>query len=145
MEPLDVENGGLTFREVVTVTRIEGGVADNVVPAHAAATLNFRYAPGRTRSEAEARLRRARGRRRDPQPLRGGAGPCGQSAPRPLRASGRPLEAFWTLSRSSEVGRTRRDLGPGATRYAHRVDGQVEITETERTFEPLTSFVVGTV
>ncbi len=61
LAPRNVDNGGLTFREVVTVTRIEGGVADNVVPAHAEARLNFRYAPGRSRAEAEARLRELAG------------------------------------------------------------------------------------
>ena len=33
------------------------------------------------------------------------------------------------------------NLGPGATRYAHRRDEQVEIAELERTFETLRRFV----
>ena len=37
---------GLAFYEVVSVTRLEGGVADNVVPDRAVATLNLRYPPG---------------------------------------------------------------------------------------------------
>ena len=48
---------GLPFFEVVSVTRLEGGVADNVVPGSAVATLNLRYPPDRTPTEAEDVLR----------------------------------------------------------------------------------------
>src|SRR5579864_7833028 len=44
LEPVDVEQDGLVFREVVSVVRIEGGIASNVIPAIASAELNFRYA-----------------------------------------------------------------------------------------------------
>ena len=57
LEPHDVEIQGLVFREVLSVTEIAGGIATNVIPALATATLNFRYAPDRSPEEAEARLR----------------------------------------------------------------------------------------
>jgi succinyl-diaminopimelate desuccinylase len=57
LPPVDVEVQGLVFRETATVTRIAGGIADNVVPALATATLNLRYPPGRTAEEALARVR----------------------------------------------------------------------------------------
>ncbi len=57
LEPLAVTLDGLTFREVVSAVRVEGGIAPNVVPARASVELNFRFAPGRTRDEAVARLR----------------------------------------------------------------------------------------
>jgi succinyl-diaminopimelate desuccinylase len=50
------EFDGLRFVEVASVTRIAGGIASNVVPDRAEAHVNFRYAPGRTPAEAEARL-----------------------------------------------------------------------------------------
>ena len=53
----EVEVDGLDFREVVSVTAIEGGIAGNVVPERVEAHVNFRYAPTRTPDEAEARLR----------------------------------------------------------------------------------------
>src|SRR5438067_1984251 len=43
LEPREVEVEGLRFVEVVTVTRIEGGIADNVVPDLVRCRLNFRY------------------------------------------------------------------------------------------------------
>ena len=41
------------------MTKIAGGIAMNVIPGEATAHVNYRYAPGRTPEEAEARLRRA--------------------------------------------------------------------------------------
>ena len=48
---------GLSFFEVVSVTRLEGGLADNVVPDRAVATLNLRYPPDRSPTEAEDLVR----------------------------------------------------------------------------------------
>jgi succinyl-diaminopimelate desuccinylase len=53
--PAPVSFGGLTFTEVASVTRIAGGIADNVVPDATACHVNFRYAPGRSAQDAEAR------------------------------------------------------------------------------------------
>jgi succinyl-diaminopimelate desuccinylase len=149
LDPVEVENGGLTFREVLTVTRIEGGVADNVVPAHAVATLNFRYAPGRTRAEAEARLRELAG---DVEILSHSSAapvPAGNPLLERLRTVGdfelAPKQAWTPVAQFAEIGLDAVNLGPGATRYAHRVDEQVEIASLERTFAALTSFAAGTV
>ena len=46
------EFDGLRFTEVVSVTRIAGGIADNVIPAEAVAHVNYLYATGRTAQEA---------------------------------------------------------------------------------------------
>jgi len=48
---------GLPFYEVVTITQLHAGIADNVVPGEAVAHLNLRYPPDRTAEEAEAYLR----------------------------------------------------------------------------------------
>lgn len=149
LEPLEVDNGGLTFREVVTVTRIEGGVADNVVPAHAEARLNFRYAPGRSRAEAEARLRELAG---DVEILSHSAAaqvPALNQLLESLRAAGgfalAPKQAWTPVAQFAERGLDAVNLGPGATAYAHRVDEQVEVAELVRTFAALTAFALGTV
>ena len=149
LEPVEVENGGLVFREVLTVTRIEGGVADNVVPAHVEATLNYRYAPGRTRVEAEERLRRLAG---DVEVLsHSSAAPVPAANPLldRLQAAGEfelaPKQAWTPVAQFAERRLDAVNLGPGATRYAHRVDEQVEIVELERTFEALTAFALGSV
>lgn len=149
LEPLEVENGGLVFREVVTVTRIEGGVADNVVPAHAAATLNYRYAPGGSREEAEARLRELAGNVEIISHSPAAPVPAANPLLERLRAAGgfelAPKQAWTPVAQFAERGLEAVNLGPGATRYAHRVDEQVEISELERTFEALTAFALGSV
>src|SRR5580765_2506740 len=148
LEPLDVEIDGLVFREVLSVTQIDGGIATNVIPALATATLNFRYAPNRTPAEAEARLRE----------LVDGAGELellGNSPPGRVAASSplvqallaagdfalEPKQAWTPVAEFSAQGLDAVNLGPGATRYAHRRDEQVEIAELERTFETLRRFV----
>jgi succinyl-diaminopimelate desuccinylase len=47
-----VEVDGLAYREGLQVVRVEGGVANNVVPDHCAVVLNRRFAPVRTLDEA---------------------------------------------------------------------------------------------
>src|SRR6185436_6482704 len=42
------------YREVMSVTGIQGGKARNVVPDHCSFNLNFRYAPDRTPDDARA-------------------------------------------------------------------------------------------
>src|SRR5919198_2002958 len=59
--PTPVEVGGLTFREVLSLTTIQGGIAPNVIPDRVEVTLNYRYAPTRSRQEAEAYLRELAG------------------------------------------------------------------------------------
>ena len=147
LEPHDVEIEGLLFREVLSVTQIEGGIATNVIPALATATLNFRYAPDRTPEEAEARLRE----------LVDGAGELtllGNSPPgrvaassplvQALREAGdfalEPKQAWTPVAEFSAQGLDAVNLGPGATRYAHAQDERVEIAALERTHEALLRF-----
>jgi succinyl-diaminopimelate desuccinylase len=146
LEPVEVEIDGLVFREVVSVVGIDGGIADNVVPDRCTARLNYRYAPGRTREQAEARIRElARGA--DVEIV--GNSPSGSVVvERPLvqrlREAGgfdvQPKQAWTPVAQFAEIGLDAINLGPGATRYAHTVDERVEIAELVRTFEALTRF-----
>jgi succinyl-diaminopimelate desuccinylase len=146
LEPLDVEVDGLVFREVVSVVAIEGGIADNVVPDRCLAALNYRYAPGRTREQAEARVRELAGDA-DVKIL-GNSPPAHVVVDTPLvtrlREAGglavRPKQAWTPVAQFAEAGLDAVNLGPGATRYAHRADEQVETAELVRTFETLRLF-----
>jgi succinyl-diaminopimelate desuccinylase len=51
-----VDVDGLPYRESLQVVRIEGGVANNVVPDHASLVVNRRFAPAYTIEEAEAQV-----------------------------------------------------------------------------------------
>jgi succinyl-diaminopimelate desuccinylase len=146
LEPLEVELDGLVFREVVSAVRVEGGIAPNVVPARASVELNFRFAPGRTRDEAVARLRELV--------------PEGElvvlsnspSAPpaltnrlatelRELVPEVAPKQAWTPVAQFAEQGIDAINYGPGATAYAHKVDEQVPIANLERAYETLATFL----
>jgi succinyl-diaminopimelate desuccinylase len=148
LEPRDVEIGGLVFREVLSITQIHGGVATNVIPARAEAILNFRYAPDRTPAEAEKRIRELVGR--DVEIVHNSP-PAHVAAESPLverlREAGRlevqPKQAWTNVADFAARGLDAVNLGPGATRYAHAVDEQVEIAELERTYAALQRFLLG--
>jgi succinyl-diaminopimelate desuccinylase len=53
--PTDVD--GLEYRQALQVVRIEGGVANNVVPDECSLTVNRRFAPSLTVADAEAETR----------------------------------------------------------------------------------------
>ena len=54
--PRQAVSGGLVFREVTSITRIEGGRARNVVPDRCALNVNFRFAPDKTLEAAAEEL-----------------------------------------------------------------------------------------
>jgi succinyl-diaminopimelate desuccinylase len=146
LEPLDVELDGLVYREVLSAVRVEGGIAANVVPARALAELNFRFAPGRSRDEAEARLRELV--------------PVGElhvlhnspSAPpalgnprvqrlRELVPEVAPKQAWTPVAQFAEQGIDGINYGPGATAFAHRQDEQIPIANLHAVYETLARFL----
>ena len=146
LEPLDVELDGLSYREVVSAVRVDGGIAANVVPAAASVELNFRYAPaarrrGRTRLARSCRTARSRS----------------SATPRPRRPrSTNPLVAAAARARAAtwrqaglDAGRPVRGAGDrrdqlrarALTRYAHRRDEQVPIENLDRRVRDAATFL----
>ena len=149
LEPLDVELDGLVFREVVSVVRVDGGFATNVIPAEAHAELNFRYAPGRTRSEAEARLRSLVPHGELDVLSNSPSAPPSLANPviarlRELVPEVAPKQAWTPVAQFAEQGIDAVNYGPGATAYAHKRDEQVPVANLERCYETLRAFL-GTV
>jgi succinyl-diaminopimelate desuccinylase len=146
LEPLDVELDGLVFREVLSAVRVEGGIAANVVPARASAELNFRYAPGRSRKEAEARLREL---------VLGGELEILYNSPsalpaltnphvrrlRELVADIAPKQAWTPVAQFAEQGIDAINYGPGATAAAHRQDERIPIANLHAVYETLARFL----
>jgi succinyl-diaminopimelate desuccinylase len=148
LQPIDVEIQGLVFREVLSVTGIEGGIASNVIPDRAVATLNFRYAPNRTAEEGAARLRELVGSAGE-LALLGNSPPAHVAVETPLvqelRAAGNfeihPKQAWTPVAEFAQQGLDAVNLGPGATRYAHKRDERVEIAALRRTHDALLRFI----
>jgi succinyl-diaminopimelate desuccinylase len=146
LDPVDVEVDGLVFREVISAVAIEGGIADNVVPDRCVARLNYRYAPGRSREQAEARVRELAG---DAElEILGNSPPAHVVVDRPLvtrlREAGeldvKPKQAWTPVAQFAEAGLDAVNFGPGATRYAHKADEQIAVSELQRTYDTLRAF-----
>lgn len=142
--------GGLPFREVVSVTRLESGIADNVIPDRATATLNVRYPPDRSPEEAEQHLRSLMP---DGVTLEivshAAAGAVVSESPFvvALLAAGaqrvEPKQAWTNVADFTAYGIDAVNFGPGHTRFAHRRDEQVEIAALVHAYETLERLVHG--
>lgn len=149
--PRDVESGGLTFREVLSVTRLEAGIADNVIPDRAVATLSFRYAPDRDPAEAEAVLRGLVPGGTAELEIVGDSPPGAVVADAPLvqrlLAAGarglEPKQAWTNVADFTAQGIDAVNFGPGHTRYAHTRDELVEIESLVHAYESLRKLLGG--
>ncbi len=144
------EFDGLSFTQVVSVTRIHGGIAQNVIPAEVRADVNFRYAPGTSAADAEALLRFW-------------CEPYGEleitsNAPSAPVATANPLvqeligagglsvaakQAWTPVAEFAVAGVDAVNFGPGDPAYAHRRDEQVAVQALVRSFRTLERFACG--
>lgn len=133
-ERRDVIVGGLTFWEVLSVTRLNAGIADNVIPDTAVAHLNFRFAPDRDEAGAVSFLQTLVPEGAELAIL--GTAPSGAVATGSplvtalLEAGARgiePKQAWTNVADFTQIGLDAVNFGPGHPRYAHRRDELVEI------------------
>lgn len=141
--PRDVYFGSILFREVLSVTLLQGGVNRNVVPDSVSLNLNFRFAPGRTPVEAEAELREiiasAWGDNPPPQGVQVDivdASPSGGVyLDEPILRSWRerlsipiePKQAWTDVARLTALGIPAVNFGPGMTSQAHQAGEYVPV------------------
>jgi succinyl-diaminopimelate desuccinylase len=149
LEPRDVEIDGLVYREVASVTMIEGGIAGNVVPDRADARINVRYAPDRTAPDAEAWIRELVDAPGVELEIVGNAPPGPVAVRNPLvdrlREAGdlpvRPKQAWTSVAEFATIGVDAVNFGPGDPQYAHRDDERVDGTSLVRSLEVLRAFL----
>jgi succinyl-diaminopimelate desuccinylase len=145
----DVEVDGITYREVASVTTIQGGVATNVVPGRATAHVNFRYAPTHTPAEAARRLRELLAHASATVEIVGNAPPgpvpMGNPLVQRLRAAGDlavgPKQAWTPVAEFGSIGVDAVNFGPGDPQYAHRDDERIDIVPLVRSYEVLRAFL----
>jgi succinyl-diaminopimelate desuccinylase len=145
-EPRDAVVEGLLFREVISVTQLHAGIAANVIPARAEATVNFRYAPDRSAESADAWIRELLGGGLEIVSNQPGAHvPARARLVERLQQVGgfelQPKQAWTNVADFAARGLDAVNLGPGGTRYAHTLDERVEIAELERTYDALARFL----
>ncbi|MEP6892611.1 MAG: succinyl-diaminopimelate desuccinylase [Gaiellaceae bacterium] len=140
----------LSFYEVASVTRLEAGIADNVVPDTATATINYRYTPDRTSDEARAYLRSLLPDDVDVE-IDGDSPPARVVADTPLvralREAGdlavEPKQAWTNVADFTSRGIDAVNFGPGDPVFAHRRDEQVGIDALVHCYETLRRFLAG--
>ena len=144
----EVTFASLTFREAMSVVKIGGGIAENVVPDAAEAVVNYRYAPGRTPEEAERTLRAvAEGEGVEVTVYSNapsGAVPEGNPWVERLRGAGlawEPKQAWTPVAEFAAAGVDAINFGPGEPRYAHTRDELVRIDAMVRAYETLEGLV----
>jgi succinyl-diaminopimelate desuccinylase len=148
VEPRVAVVSGLEFVEVVSVTRLEAGIADNVIPGEATATLNLRYPPDRDPAEAEAYLATL-----VPEgavlEIDGNAAPgrvvVDTPAVRALQGAGglaiRPKQAWTNVADFTARGLDAVNFGPGHTAFAHHPEERVAIDDLVTAYEVLGRFL----
>lgn len=142
---------GLEYAECVSVTRIAGGTADNVVPDRAAAHVNYRYPPGVAPQDA---LDRLRGWCAGADPgatleILGNApsGPVTLDGPlaRALiaRTGGEvtPKQAWTPVAELGAVGIPALNFGPGDPALAHTQAERVSVAALVESHETLAALV----
>ncbi|HEU4978674.1 MAG TPA: succinyl-diaminopimelate desuccinylase [Solirubrobacteraceae bacterium] len=150
VEPRPVSFDGLTFTEVASVTEIRGGIASNVVPDEAVATVNARYAPGRDAAEAEDWLRglcAGHGELRIASNAPSAPVATGNPLVERLIAAGglavEPKQAWTPVAELARAGIDAVNFGPGDPAQAHTRGEHVAIDALVRSHETLERFLCG--
>jgi len=149
-EPELVDIDGLEYREVFTVTRASGGIANNIIPAEFTVNLNYRFPPIYSVDEAVQRLHEvAADADRVVVKDRASAGTALPSHPEVQRlerlASGaRKAKQGWTdVARLTERGAVAVNYGPGVVAQAHQVGEHIPIANLDIALGVMREFVSG--
>lgn len=148
LEPRSEVIAGLEYREVFTVTRAHGGIANNVVPSEFRLNLNHRFPPSVTVAEAETRLRQLAAPAdevviRDFAP----AGAIPEGNKHLLRLEGllggeRLAKQGWTdVARLTAAGIPAVNYGPGDPLLAHQAGESIALAGLEVAYSVMRLFL----
>lgn len=147
--PEEREVDGLVYREGLNAVGIRGGVAGNVIPDLCCVTVNFRFAPDRSGSEAERYVREVfAGFELEVVDLAEGARP-GLDAPiaedflAAVGGTAEPKYGWTDVARFSALGIPAVNFGPGDPMRAHADDERVDVTEIVACEEALRRWLSG--
>jgi succinyl-diaminopimelate desuccinylase len=142
--PDTVTVDGLAYREGLNAVRISGGIASNMIPAECVVTINYRYAPDKTRDQALAVVTDLL----ESMAVNGLAlavtdygeacrpgldAPIARSFAEAVAATGAPAPSAkfgWTdVARFGSLGIPAVNYGPGNAELAHADDERVAVHE----------------
>lgn len=145
----DVEIDGCTYREGLSAVRIDGGVAGNVIPDAASVTVNFRFAPDRSASDALQHVHEVFDgldvRIEQTDSAAGALPGLSKPAAKALveAAEGRVRAKYgWTdVARFAARGIPAVNYGPGDPNLAHRRDERVPVEQITAAAEMLRRYL----
>ncbi|MFD3945017.1 succinyl-diaminopimelate desuccinylase [Streptomyces sp. NPDC058579] len=135
-EPRKPVIDGLEYHEGLNAVRIEGGVANNVIPDACTVTVNYRYAPDLTPAEAEAHVREVFADcgvtefvvdDHSGGALPGLSHPAAEAFMKAVGGTAHPKFGWTDVARFSALGVPAVNYGPGDPIYAHKVDEHVVV------------------
>ena len=150
---------GLEFRESLSVVRVEGGIANNVIPEAASMTVNYRFAPSKRADDALEWVRslfEGTDATIEVDDLCEGARPGADSpvaerflavARRVAAEAGAELglaaKVGWTdVARFMQVGVPAMNFGPGDPLLAHTRDEHAPVSDIVRVHRTLRAFLL---
>ena len=148
-EPRQVEIDGLTYREGLNAVGIGGGVAGNVIPDKATVTINYRFAPDRTETEAADHVREVFAGFEvtivdsAPGALPGLQEPAAAAFVRDLGLPVAPKFGWTDVAQFTQLGIPAVNFGPGDPALAHRADERVELAQLAAVDAAMTAWLFG--
>ncbi|MFF8608626.1 succinyl-diaminopimelate desuccinylase [Streptomyces sp. NPDC015346] len=127
---------GLEYHEGLNAVRIEGGVANNVIPDACTVVVNYRYAPDRSPAEAEAYVREFFADcgvaefvidDQSGGALPGLSHPAAAAFMKAVGGTAHPKFGWTDVARFSALGVPAVNYGPGDPLYAHKRDEHVHV------------------
>lgn len=144
LEPVEHEFDGLVFREVISVTKVSAGIARNVIPGEATAYLNYRFPPGISLADAQARLRsicEPFGTIEIESSSPSGAvridNPVAAKLIEIVGSEVEPKQAWTPVAEFEGAGIAAINFGPGAPSAAHAVDESVSLEALAASYHAL--------
>lgn len=139
---------GLQFKEVVSVTKASGGVANNIIPSRFQLNVNYRFAPDRSLDEAVARLRTIC-EIADDFEVADTAPAAYPETNHPLfqmlaESAGAPIshKQGWTdVAQMAERGIPAVNFGPGETALAHKPGESIALGDLRWAYDALTTLL----
>ncbi len=144
-----VEIDGCLYREGLSAVRIDGGVAGNVIPDAASVTVNYRFAPDRSLSEAlqhvhevldglDVRIEQADAAA---GALPGLSKPAAKALVEAAAGQVRAKYGWTDVSRFAARGIPAVNYGPGDPNLAHRRDERVPVDQITAAAELLRRYL----
>lgn len=146
-QPQKVLIDGLEYREGLSAVGISGGIAGNVIPDECVVTVNYRFAPGVSETEAADHVREVFAGF-DVQIVDAIAGalpgldrPAAQEFVAAVGAKPKPKFGWTDVARFTVLGIPAMNFGPGNAELAHTRDEYVEVGQLRESVAKLRAWL----